>query len=83
MEISEDIKHVNQKLHTVEKFSLKLHETTDASGKSQLISSARFMVETHIIQQLSFCQELETATTTIVMIFLPQLILIFKTIIYK
>jgi hypothetical protein len=65
MEMHEDIKYdVKEKLHIAEKFSLQLDETTDASGKSQLISSARFVVETQIIQQLSFCQELDTTITT-------------------
>jgi hypothetical protein len=59
---------------------LQLDETTDVSGKSQLISSERFVVETQIIPPLSFCRELETTTTTGSDI-LTHSILILKTII--
>lgn len=62
-EMSHDIEmNVNNKLgDTV--FALQLDESTDASGKCQLISFVRFENNLDIIEQFLFCQELKTTTT--------------------
>jgi hypothetical protein len=68
VKMSKNIKHnINKILHIAEKFSFQLGETTDMSGKSQLIFFTRFVVETQTIHQLLFCWELDMmtiATTT-------------------
>jgi hypothetical protein len=65
VKMSKNIKHnINNILHIAEKFSLQLGETTDMSGKSQLIFFTRFVVETQTIHQLLFCWELDMMTIT-------------------
>uniref|UniRef100_A0A6P7FXX0 Zinc finger BED domain-containing protein 5-like n=1 Tax=Diabrotica virgifera virgifera TaxID=50390 RepID=A0A6P7FXX0_DIAVI len=44
-------------------FALQLDESTDISGKAQLISFVRFVYGPKIIEQFLFCRELETTTT--------------------
>jgi len=60
--MSEDIvKNVNEKLQENKEFALQLDKSADVSGKSQLISFKRF----EIIEQFSFCHELQTTTTEV------------------
>lgn len=62
--MSEDIvKNVNEKLQMDNKFAIQLDESTDISGKSQIISFIRFVNENEIIEQFLFCRELQTTTT--------------------
>jgi len=62
--MSEDIvKNVNEILQKDKEFALQLDESTDVSGKSQLISFIRFVNEEKIIEQFLFCRELQTTTT--------------------
>ncbi|XP_072384756.1 protein FAM200C-like [Diabrotica undecimpunctata] len=44
-------------------FALQLDESTDISGKAQLISFVRFVYGPEIIKQFLLCRELETTTT--------------------
>jgi hypothetical protein len=51
-DMTESIEHkINEKFHILDKFCLQLDETTDVSGKMELISFARFVVQAHIIRQ--------------------------------
>ncbi|XP_008185178.1 zinc finger BED domain-containing protein 5-like [Acyrthosiphon pisum] len=62
--MSEDIvKNVNEILQKDKEFALQLDESTDVSGKSQLISFIRFVNEEKIIEQFLLCRELQTTTT--------------------
>ncbi|KAK5644856.1 hypothetical protein RI129_006156 [Pyrocoelia pectoralis] len=54
--------NVREKLKNTQ-FALQLDESTDISGKSQLISFARFVNGPEIIEQFLFCRELVTTTT--------------------
>jgi hypothetical protein len=45
-------------------FALQLVESTDASGKFQVLAFIRFEENSDIIEQFLFCRELTTTTTT-------------------
>lgn len=57
------VRNVNDLLQKDKEFALQLDESTDVSGKSQLISFIRFVNENEIIEQFLFCRELQTTTT--------------------
>jgi hypothetical protein len=64
--MSEDIvKNVNELLQKDKEFALQFDESTDVSGKSQLISFIRFFNGKEIIEQFLFCRELQTTITGI------------------
>lgn len=63
MDMSTDIQnHVLENL-TNRQFVLQSDQSTDISGKTQLLSFIRFICESEISEQYKFCRELETIIT--------------------
>jgi hypothetical protein len=56
---------VNELLQKDKEFALQLDESTDVSGKSQLIYFIRFVNGKKIIEQFLFCCELQTTITRV------------------
>jgi hypothetical protein len=62
-EMSRDIEmNVNGRLRDIV-FAVQLDESTDASGKCQVLAFVGFQENSDIIEQFLFCRELTTTTT--------------------
>lgn len=63
-DMSKDVEiQVNEKLKAVDFFSLQLDESTDITGKPQVITFVRFICENELIEQFLFCKDLPGTTT--------------------
>ncbi|XP_072389281.1 protein FAM200C-like [Diabrotica undecimpunctata] len=63
LDMSIDIQSNVREVLAKTQFALQLDESTDISGKAQLISFVRFVYGPEIIEQFLFCHGLETTTT--------------------
>ncbi|XP_072377984.1 protein FAM200C-like [Diabrotica undecimpunctata] len=63
LDMSIDIQSNVREVLANTQFALQLDESTDISGKAQLISFVRFVYGPEIIEQFLLCRELETTTT--------------------
>lgn len=62
-EMSEDVEvQVIDKLKSADMFALQLDESTDVSGKPQVVTFVRFVEEKSIIEQFLFCKDLPETT---------------------
>lgn len=63
-EMSKDIEtQVNEKLKVADLFALQVDESTDITGKSQVLAFVRFISEKSLVEQFLFCKELPESTT--------------------
>lgn len=63
-EMSKDVEaQVIEKLKTVDFFALQLDESTDITGKPQVLTFVRFICESELIEQFLFCKDLPGNTT--------------------
>lgn len=63
-DMSKDVEiQVNEKLKAVDFFALQLDESTDITGKPQVITFVRFICENELIEQFLFCKDLPGTTT--------------------
>ncbi|KAF0749677.1 zinc finger BED domain-containing protein 5-like [Aphis craccivora] len=62
-DMSKDVEfHVNEKLKAAELFALQLDESTDVTGKSQVMTFVRFICDNELIEQFLFCKDLPETT---------------------
>ncbi|KAL4107274.1 hypothetical protein QTP88_017647 [Uroleucon formosanum] len=71
--MSKDVEfHVNEKLKAAELFTLQLDESTDVTGKPQVMTFLRFICDNELIEQFLFCKDLpETTKNKTFLIWLP------------
>lgn len=63
-DMSKDVEdQVIEKLKTVDFFALQLDESTDITGKPQVLTFVRFICENELIEQFLFCKDLPGNTT--------------------
>lgn len=63
-DMSKDVEiQVNEKLKEVDFFALQLDESTDVTGKPQVLTFVRFISESELIEQFLFCKDLPETTT--------------------
>lgn len=61
--MSNDIEsQVNEKYKAAETFALQLDESTDLSGKPQVVTFVRFIYSYELIEQFLFCKDLPDTT---------------------
>jgi len=62
-DMSKDVEfHVNEKLKAAELFALQLDESTDVTGKPQVMTFVRFICDNELIEQFLFCKDLPETT---------------------
>lgn len=62
-DMSNDVEfHVNEKLKAAELFALQLDESTDVTGKPQVMTFVRFICDNELIEQFLFCKDLPETT---------------------
>lgn len=63
-DMSKDVEtQVNEKLKAADFFALQVDESTDITGKPQVLTFVRFICESDLIEQFLFCKELPESTT--------------------